>query len=495
MLRTRQLTFSLDHGSLYELIPKDHLLKRIAAVVDFSFANEKFADSYCRYYGRPAKEPALMFKLLFLQYLYGWSDEQVMGEVQVNLAYKWFAGLNPEDVLPDPSVLSRFRTQRVARSADSVQQILDAVVHQCVERGLIKERRLIADATHVEADTKMNRPLDVFRSMARKITRAMRKHHPDKAAAIAELPGTEDLTSTEAGEVLVAHLETVVKQVKDNVSTIKGPLADCVRKAEKLLADERRLQTNGPSSEEDLDARVGRKSKTHMFFGYKSHVSMLEGDEIITACQVTAGNADDGRQLPALVEQTERNGVQADELVADAAYGSKANFETLEAHGITGYVPVNGAAYTSLPDPRFAYNKDSDEMICPAGHPSYRRSRFTANHLTGQPGVTYYFDPKICAACPLREGCYNGQKIGKSITVSEPHAAQEAAKQRQHSTEGKAIYRRRGVIEHKLAELKRFCGMKRARYRVHLRVYLQAVMACVVANAKRMTKLATLKVA
>jgi hypothetical protein len=188
------------------------------------------------------------------------------------------------------------------------------------------------------------------------------------------------------------------------------------------------------------------------------------------------------------VEQTERNGATATELLADAAYGSKVNFETLEAHSITGYVPVKAAAYSSLPDPRFTYNKDSDEMICPAGHPSYRRSRFKAMHA--KPGVTYFFDPKVCVACPLRDGCYNGQKIGKSVTVSEPHSAQESAKQRQNSPEGKAVYRRRGVIEHKNAELKRFCGMKRARYRSHLRVFLQAIMACVVANAKRMAKLA-----
>lgn len=490
MLKWRQLTFS-PHGTLYELIPEDHLLKRIAAVVDFSFANEKFADSCCRFYGRPAKEPELMLKLLFLQYLYDWSDEQVMAEVQVNLACKWFAGLNPEDVLPNPSVLCRFRTERVAKTEESVQQILDAIVQQCVERGLIKEKRLVVDATHIEADTKMHNPLDVFRAMANKITRCVRKHHPEVASAVAELPETKQLPRAEAEQILEAHLKTVVDQVKTNVSTVKGPLAECIRKAEKLLADDKRLQINGPSSEEDLDARVGRKSKEMLFFGYKSHVTMVHGDELITACKVTAGNADDGKQLPALVAQTEQNGVTATELLADAAYGSKTNFEMLEGHEITGYVPVNAAAYTNLPDPRFTYNKDSDEMLCPAGHPSYRRSRFKAHNATGQPGATYFFDPEVCSVCPLREGCYNGQKTGKSVTVSEPHPAQEAAKQRQQSLEGKAIYRRRGVIEHKLAELKRFCGMGRARYRSLLRVFLQAIMACVVANAKKMVKLAT----
>lgn len=291
--------------------------------------------------------------------------------------------------------------------------------------------------------------------------------------------------------MLIAHLESVIDQVKKNVPTVKGPVAECVRKAEKLLADDKRLQTNGPSSEEDLDARGGRKSKDHMFFGYKAHVSMLETDEIIAACHLTAGNADDGKQLPGLLEQTSCNGVQADELLADAAYGSKKNFEILEAHEITGYIPVNAATYTSLPDPRFTYNKDSDQMICPAWHPSYRRSRFKAHSRSGHPGVTYFFDPTICSGCPLREGCYSGQKTGKSVSIIEPHAAQEAAKQRQISPEGQAVYPRRGVIEHRLTELKRFCGLQRARYRSLLRVYLHAIMACVVANAKRMVKLAT----
>lgn len=66
-------------------------------------------------------------------------------------------GLNPEDVLPDPSVLSRFRTQHIAKTEESVQQILDAIARQCVERGLIKQKRLIADATHIVADTRLHR--------------------------------------------------------------------------------------------------------------------------------------------------------------------------------------------------------------------------------------------------------------------------------------------------------------------------------------------------
>jgi copper chaperone CopZ len=266
----------------------------------------------------------------------------------------------------------------------------------------------------------------VLRSSANQIYRAIRKHHPHLAGEIPPLPETHQLTSTEAGDVRVKHLEWLVEHVKETVPTVKGALSACIQKAKKIPAHDRRLQTNCIGSDEDTEARVGRKSKTHMFFGYKQHVSMVDQDEIVTACHVTPGNADDGRQLPSLVEKNLANVPGVTELVADVAYGSKANYANLAKNDVTGYIPVNAAVYTNRSDERFTYNKDSDQMICPAGHPSYRRSRFRNHPGSSVPssGVTYFFDPKICEACPLREGCYSGQKIGKSITVYDPYPAQ-----------------------------------------------------------------------
>ena len=106
----KQLSF---YYTLYDRIPEDHLLKKIDAAVDFSFINELLVDSYSRTLGRPAKEPELMMKLLFLEYLYNLSDQRVLEEANCNLAYLWFLGLNPEDSLPHPSLLTKFRTQRL----------------------------------------------------------------------------------------------------------------------------------------------------------------------------------------------------------------------------------------------------------------------------------------------------------------------------------------------------------------------------------------------
>lgn len=98
---------------IYELVTSDHLLRKIDKTIDFTSIQELVKDLNCPDNGRPALEPALMFKLLFLGYLYGVrSEPQLIGEVQVNVAYRWFLGLNLTDKIPDASTLRQNRRRR-----------------------------------------------------------------------------------------------------------------------------------------------------------------------------------------------------------------------------------------------------------------------------------------------------------------------------------------------------------------------------------------------
>ena len=135
MLKKEPKQLSL-YSILYNRIPENHLLKKINCAVDFSFINKLVEDSYCKYFGRPAKEPEMMLKLLILQYLYNLSDIQVIDETRVNLAYMWFVGINPDDELPDPSLLAKFRTQRLKET--TLDDIIKEIVKQCVEKDIIR---------------------------------------------------------------------------------------------------------------------------------------------------------------------------------------------------------------------------------------------------------------------------------------------------------------------------------------------------------------------
>jgi len=77
----------------------------------------------------------MMAKLLIVQYFYNLSDVKVIEEASLNLAYMWFIGVNPDEDLPDASLLAKFRTQRLKDT--SVDNIITEVVQKCVENGLI----------------------------------------------------------------------------------------------------------------------------------------------------------------------------------------------------------------------------------------------------------------------------------------------------------------------------------------------------------------------
>ena len=117
MLKDKNMQISI-YSVLYNKIPENHTLKLLRDEIDFSFINKVLKKTYSERYGRPAKEPELMVKLLLLQYLYNLSDERVIEEASLNLAYMYFLGINPEDELPHPSLLTKFRKDKLGNKKD-----------------------------------------------------------------------------------------------------------------------------------------------------------------------------------------------------------------------------------------------------------------------------------------------------------------------------------------------------------------------------------------
>ena len=92
----------LEFVTIDSLVPKGHLLWNVDQAVDFGFIRDRVKQLYCADNGRPALDPVVLFKLLLLGYLYGVrSERQLMREVEVNVAYRWFLGLKLRDKVPD----------------------------------------------------------------------------------------------------------------------------------------------------------------------------------------------------------------------------------------------------------------------------------------------------------------------------------------------------------------------------------------------------------
>lgn len=332
----KQLTVSF-HAELYKLIPEDHQLRKIHEAIDFTFIHELVRSSYCEYYGRPANEPELLFRLLFLQVLYNLSDDRIIEEAQVNLAYKWFLGLNPEDKLPDPSQLSRFRNHRLG--AGAVDEVLKSVVRQSIEKGLVKSKSIIMDSTHTLAASQNQKPLEVLRDAAKRLFRVVVKKHSKLEKKLPRLPELKK-DQNGAEKIMLHYLAELGETVETLLPDHEGAISEKIKIAKTIVEDERLLANKGIMSAIDPDARFGWKSSTKSFFGYKEHIAMTE-EEIITAVEVTGGSSDDGKQFKELLNQTLSAGIEVQEVIGDTAYSSKDNLAEMKSKKIQPVVPLN----------------------------------------------------------------------------------------------------------------------------------------------------------
>ena len=94
MLRERrEKQQRMDLVILEQLVPENHLLRKIDEAVDFSFIHELCAPLYSADNGRPAIDPEVIFRMLIVGYLYGIKSEaRLEEEINFNMVYKWFCG-------------------------------------------------------------------------------------------------------------------------------------------------------------------------------------------------------------------------------------------------------------------------------------------------------------------------------------------------------------------------------------------------------------------
>ena len=125
----------LEIVNIEDPVPADHLLRKIDKYIDFSFINDMCRPYYCLDNGRPAIEPGIMFKMLFLGYPYGIrSKTRLAEEVKGNIAYRWFLGYGITDKTPDASVIWQNRIRRY-NGTDIPRRIFDEIVSHCNYRG------------------------------------------------------------------------------------------------------------------------------------------------------------------------------------------------------------------------------------------------------------------------------------------------------------------------------------------------------------------------
>ena len=134
-------------------MPQEHFLRDLDKCVDFSFIYAKVESLYSSV-GRPSIDPVVLVKMLLIGYLYGIeSERRLEQEIRVNIAYRWFLGIDFDDPVPDHSTISQLRRRKF--SGTSVfRDIFDEIVRKCMEAGLVTGKLLMTDSTHIKANAR-----------------------------------------------------------------------------------------------------------------------------------------------------------------------------------------------------------------------------------------------------------------------------------------------------------------------------------------------------
>ena len=139
--------------SLDRLVPDDHLLRRIAAAVDFCFVRPLCRPFYS-HTGQPSVDPVVIFKMLLVGYLYGITSERRLAqEVSLHLAYRWFLGYDFDVSTPEHSVLSKARARL---GSEVFEEFFRQSIELCRQAGLVEEGPVYVDSTLIGAGASMD---------------------------------------------------------------------------------------------------------------------------------------------------------------------------------------------------------------------------------------------------------------------------------------------------------------------------------------------------
>lgn len=486
-----------------KLVPADHYLRQVQALIDFECFRTELAACYNPNEGRPADDPVLMLKLGFLAFHYNLSDRGVLAQTQVNVAFRFFLNLSVESDLPHPSLLSVFRN-RLGEA--QYQSVFAGIVEQARALGLVKDRLRLKDATHVIANIAVPATIRLVAQIRTRLLEAARPFAPERvleeqARAEAIHAATADLEEPERLLHRVTHLRQILawadplwEGLPEPAAPQTGPrqvLEEALHLAHKVLADREDPKAGDKLvSLSDPDARVGMHGS--YFTGYFLDVSMDADSQILTALSVLPGNGNEAADATVLIQQEEaahHNDVEALSLDS-AGFRGELLREWQDPEGLALEVFVPPPA---LPDPEgrfvsgdFRLDEAGQQVTCPAGQQTGTRVR---NRLDS--GWKYQFPRTLCGECPLRRQCLgDGTRVtGRQVVKNDYEAEYRAARAKVGTPTYEAVRHQHPSIERKLSEFVRRHGGRFARYRGLGRVDIQYVLTGIVINIKRMVRL------
>lgn len=497
---------SMDDFSIYSplydlLISKTNVWRQIKELVDFSFVYDLLKDNYSSTMGRTAVDVIRMFKFLLLKQYYRLSDVGVIERTMTDLSFKYFLDYKPEEMhLIDPSLLTVFRRERIAKYetdengkrvkvADSSTEFMNTLIAKTVEialeKGIIKNKiKMVVDSTHTNALYSHISPRQAMINESKKLRKMV---YGVDASMKEKMPKKRENSGLLEDEM--TYVKELLQVLEEDGRFLQLPDTKEQMAVLKEIVDDTEYELE---YSKDQDAKVGHKSADTSFFGYKTNIAIDEETRIITAATIMTGEKHDGKELPALVELTQGNGLEVEAVIGDGAYSEDSNLSYCEQNDIKNVSKLSKSVIygNRSKEGGFEFNKDAGMFVCKAGHMAVKKIHQKGNKHNNYSEVDlYHFDVEKCKRCPFREGCYKEGAKTKTYSVTIKKDIHIKQMDYMDSEEFKEMYSQRYKIEAKNAELKQSYGYSKANACGKTGMTIQGGTALFLSNIKRIIKL------
>lgn len=400
-------------------VPKDHLLRKIDAAVDFTKIYDIVKDLYCEDNGRRSIDPVVLIKMALIKHLYGLiSLRRTTSEINMNVAYRWFLGYTMNEQIPHFSTISYNFKHRF--TSETVEKIFAWILSEANDAGCLDPEAVFIDGTHIKANANFKKRI---------------KEQIPEAAKI--------------------YSEQLMKEVnEDREKHGKKPFDDDDEPKPPKLKDV-------TASKTDPDSGVFHKGDHKNCFAYEAHTA-CDRHGYILGVEVTAGNTHDSVAFDRVYEQVTARFPEAKVIVADAAYKTPWICKRI----------IDDSRVPSMPYTRpktddgnhewwkYVYDEYYDCIICP----EYKVLHYATTNREGY--REYKSRSYICENCPSRAQCTASRDCTKVVTRHVWHDYIELAEDARHTPEYAELYKlRKETIERCFADAKEKHAMRYTSYR------------------------------
>lgn len=433
----------LEFISLEQLVPEEHFLRKVEAVVDFDFIHDLTKDLYSHTSGRHCIDTVTLFKIIFLSFLTGKNSiRATLEDAKVNMAYRWFLNIPITGTIPNYSTFAKNYERRYEKSK-VFNQIFDTILNSLIDNNLIDPSIIFVDGTHIKANANkkkyMKKIVNIeFTKFEKEIQKEIRKERKEIGRNDDD-DDNDTFIDEETGEI------KELKETKEiNVSKV------------------------------DPDSGMFVKGEHERMFAYVDQVA-CDKHGYILGFDVNSGNMHDSKAFLPFFEKKLIN-LNPDTICCDAGYMNGMIAKTVMDEGINFLAPYVAPKGNKDPfNKEFKYILEADCVICPNGN------MLIKNNISKSGYIEYTIDSYQCSDCNYKEICFKKAKK-KVIRRHLFQDVMEVCRSFRLSEEGKEIYKhRKETIERVFADGKEKHGLRYTRFKGlqknrHIRCLLYACL-------------------